>query len=102
MSEQAGTPPQGASADTPQTPEANQELQRNFNDEVFVKVTPLGEEMWNEYHADARAGDSTAFQLQRDDEGYTRMQLSEVAHIFGPGLTTGFDLPIEPTFKFEK
>jgi hypothetical protein len=85
------------------TPEycLTQELIANFNDEVLVKITPTGEEMWNAVYARTRDLYPDAFPIQRDEEGYTKLQLHVIANIFGPAMYNGNPhLPIEPTFKY--
>ena len=75
----------------------NPEAIKNFNDQVWVKVTPDGERVREEYY---ESFNIRAPELKRDEEGWTRMQLYEVAHFFGSEMYHGNDcLPIEMTFK---
>ena len=70
---------------------------RNFNDPVWIKITPAGERILEEYY---KALNVKAPELKRDAEGFTEMQLWEVALIFGKEMYNGqADLPIEMTFK---
>lgn len=89
--------------ETIQSHEIKPETTRNFNNPVLIKVTEIGEQIWDDYHREARIllKDPNAFPLQRDDDGYTRMRLYDVASIFGPAMHAGVDLPIETEFKFE-
>lgn len=81
---------------------------RNFNDEVLVRITPTGEELWRRHyerlaHYAAEIGLAAQFatpDIERDEEGYTRMQLNQVANIFGEAMFTGSPPPVETTFKF--
>jgi hypothetical protein len=76
------------------------EVIANFNDEVLVKITPAGEEMWDAAHAEVRKTYPNAFPIARDEDGYTKLHLHEVANIFGPGMYNGNPrLPIKTTFK---
>ena len=82
------------------------EREVSFNDEVLVRVLPEGEAIWNAHYAEAvRAftdrGEPNPYVLQRDEEGYTRMLLWQVAYIYGPHIGyNGRELPIEMNFKF--
>lgn len=74
---------------------------RNLNDEVLVKVTPEGETAYQEYYRAVFKGSSVDIPtLERDADGYSRMQLWEVANIFGPHMYMGAALPIETELKF--
>ena len=81
----------------------------NINDEVLVKITEEGEKMWDSYYAGLFAGTTIDKPtIERDEEGYTKMQLHEMAFMFGSELYGGkwisakgnTQIPIEPTFKF--
>jgi hypothetical protein len=72
---------------------------RNLNDKVLVKITPAGEQIRNNYFAGIKM-DTPA--IERDSEGWTEMQLYEVANLFGAEMYNGNPrLPIEPTFRVE-
>jgi hypothetical protein len=62
----------------------------NFNDEVEVVLTPSGEKVWNAYWNDLMTAGPvwTAGKIRK-------MQLWEVAHIFGKAMFNGDDPPLE-------
>jgi len=73
---------------------------------VLVRITEVGEKVWDAYYADARVGmgdpssHDSLFRVMRDDEGYTPMTLKTVMQIFGGALRDNPDaLPIEPEMK---
>ena len=75
----------------------NPETIKNFNDEIWVKVTPSGERVREEYY---KRLDMQTPALNRDAEGWTRMQIHEVAHLFGSEMHTGIgDFPVETMFR---
>lgn len=82
------------------------EIKANFNDLVKVKITPAGERIWQAFHEEARSimrrlGKDHTFDLERDEEGFTVLQLWQVAQIFGPHINEyNVDLPFEMDFKF--
>ncbi len=77
--------------------EKSPEAIKKFNDDVLVKITPAGEQVRREYFTKLRI-DTPA--IQRDDEGWTKMQLREVLHLFGAKMHNGNpNLPIEYTFR---
>ena len=86
----------------PTSPEQTTDMEtRNFNDYVLVKVTPAGEAMWDAARQRTREAYPEAGRLERDEEGYTKMQLWEVAQYFGAAMYNGNpNLPLETTFKF--
>jgi len=70
---------------------------RNFNEIVWVKITPAGEQILEEYYKRLNV---KVPELERDAEGFTEMQLWKVANIFGKEMRNGQDNPsIEMTFK---
>ena len=73
----------------------------SFNDTVYVRVGPIGERLWAEHYKDFKAIGAPVPEIRRDAKGWTKMQLHEVANIFGPGMsmTSGLGAPIEPRFR---
>lgn len=74
----------------------------NFNDIVLVKITEHGERDWYDYY-NSFLGEHPEHipAIKRDDEGYTEMQLHEVAQVFGSKMYMGnTENPVEMTFKF--
>lgn len=66
----------------------------NINQQVRVTLWKTGVTLWQKHWADVRM-DPPAWAV-----GETRvLQLWEVAHIFGPRLTMGFDPPISPEME---
>ncbi len=89
----------------PESPEVapRPEREGNFNDYVLVKVTPAGEKIWDEHWAEVRVimGNPEAGILERDEDGFTKIQLWELANVFGPAMCNGSRaLPVEMNFKF--
>ncbi len=83
-----------------QTPD---DLTRNLNDMVRIKVTENGERAWTQAHADVVAAFPTHaddYKLARDNDGCTTMQLHDVMRVFGPAMPDGMGSPIETSFSF--
>lgn len=84
--------------------EANSEVHR-FSDEILVRVTPAGEAIWDKRQDDIARQfvDKSQFtprKIERDEQGYTKMQLFQVANIFGEAMCNGNNnLPVEVQFK---
>jgi hypothetical protein len=75
------------------------EAVKNFNDQVWVKVTAEGKRIREGYFKQLGI---EAPPLEQDSEGWTKMQLHEVANLFGREMYTGNPrLPIETTFRTE-
>jgi hypothetical protein len=78
----------------------------NFNDEVLVRITPTGEAIWRDFYADAREfytsqGEPNPYVIERNEDGYTRIQIWQFATIFGAGMYHGNNTPpVEMGFKF--
>jgi hypothetical protein len=73
--------------------------EQDFNNNVYVKVTPAGEQVRNEYFKKLGI---EAPPLEKDKEGWTKMQLWEVMGTFGREMRMGnVNLPLEMTFKIE-
>ena len=71
----------------------------DFNDSVWVKVTPHGKQFRKSYYK--RLG-IKAPALERYAGGWTRMQLHEIAHLFGSEMYSSNPYcPIETTFLIE-
>jgi len=76
----------------------------NFNDRVWVKITPEGERVWNEFYAKMKgifdAAGTPVPKVERDADGWTQLQLHDVAHIFGSELYNGNPVsPVEMEFR---
>lgn len=84
--------------------EKRPEGEANFNDEVWVKVTPAGEQAFNEHYAQFRESFEKAQvpipKLERGENGWTRMQLHQVAVIFGRHMYhSNQNPPLEMNFR---
>lgn len=91
-------------AEQPRTERAEKrEGVHNINDNVWVKITRKGEQVFDEYYRQyeetlVKANVSLP-RVERDPQGYTKMQLHEVMRIFGPHLYNGNpDLVIETEY----
>ena len=86
--------------------QAPAQCEASFNNPVLVKITPAGEKLWHEHHAASKElaesiGMPGLYEITRDKDGYTRMQLWEVANIFGKAMSMGVvDLPVDMNFMF--
>lgn len=69
--------------------------EHNFNDRVKVRITPEGEKLWNLWFERLSLLPRA---IERDADGYSEMQLWEVANIFGDGMYNGCTPPVEMTF----
>lgn len=65
----------------------------NLNHNVLVRMLPAGLELWRKSYTSIGLAPPP---LNVDENGYTSMQLHQMAHIFGPGFG-GFHCPIETT-----
>src|SRR3989344_5476195 len=71
--------------------------EKNLNDEVWIKVTEEGEQIRNDYYEELG---TEASPLKKDAEGWTGMQLHQVASLFGQEFRArGVGLPIETVFR---
>ena len=77
----------------------------NLSDPVWIKVNPKGEWIWNEYHASMKASYEAAGvpppKLEKDEQGWTRLQLHEVMKIFGQHLSTAEETPFETNIRIK-
>ena len=69
----------------------------NMNDEVWVKITPTGRALLRKYYAEIGM---QVPDRKTDPGGRMRLQLWEVAKIFGPGMYLGGEPPIEMEIEF--
>lgn len=96
----------GNESDRSHERDSSPERTASFGDSVLIKITPEGEKVWDEYHRHSNEVSGHDLPIDRDEEGYTEMQLYDVARIFGSKLWVGRggyssrDWPIEPVFKF--
>lgn len=63
----------------------------NLNDYVYFKSRKPGMQLWKEYH------NGLAVVREIPD----KIQIWEFCAIFGPGMTMGFDPPVETTIEIE-
>ena len=78
-------------------PPQPENTEQNFNDQVWIKVTQEGEQIRDKYYKGL--GVETP-PLEKDAEGWTEMQLYEVANLFGGEMYNGSPhLLIETTFR---
>lgn len=69
----------------------------NLNDEIKVKLTERGKHIINSYYTDSfkeinekyNAHLHVPFEIEVDEEGYSKFLLHEFMHIFGPYLYVG-------------
>lgn len=77
----------------------NPEVVRNFNDTVWVKITPHGERVWAAHHWNLGI---QAPPIKRDEQGYTEMPMWEIANVFGKDMFNGQpNLPLEMSYRTE-
>jgi hypothetical protein len=72
----------------------------NLNDEVLVKITPVGEKLWREHYEFLRQHNIEPPAIERDDEGRTRIQLWVAMRIFGPAMANGAPNPLDMMAEF--
>jgi len=76
----------------------------NLNDQVRVKLTPLGRRALKRYYRELYQG--LPYQekpIEEDAHGYSTWQLGELMHKLGQYVPPiGFDLPFEPTIEIIK
>lgn len=72
----------------------------NLNDEVKFKVTKEGEKIWEDYYMKLKVKEIP--KILKDRYGFTKMDLWEMAHIFGPSLIMGYLPPIEMNIQIKK
>ena len=72
-------------------------LKFNINEEVKVKLTARGREIWWAYTEANRPFDPTraVLQMKEDVEGWSTWQLWELMRIFGPHMFNGCIIPFE-------
>lgn len=70
----------------------------NLNNTARIKVLPPGEKLWEKYHTELGV---PVPPIDRDSKGYTKLQMWTVMNIFGPGMTMGFNPPIETDITVE-
>src|SRR3989338_1593554 len=81
----------------PEIPSQPENPEQNFNDQVWVKITQEGEQVRDKYYKGLKM-ETPPF--EKDAEGWTKMQLHEVAQLFGSEMYNGNPhLPIETTFR---
>lgn len=74
----------------------------NFNSLVKVRVTPEGEKLYLEHYKLVPLAPGETRKINRDEDGWTKMQLGEAAQIFGPAMSlTNPRPPIGMEFKME-
>jgi len=61
----------------------------NFNDYVWVILTPEGEKMWADHWIPSHPGGVPDSVRHVDRDGRTQFQLHALMHIFGPGCVMG-------------
>lgn len=77
----------------------------NLNHSVFVKLTEHGRKIHRQAHADLNA--SCGGRLGpyspplEDNDGWSRWQLWELMHTFGPHVYNGCKAPIHTIIRFE-
>ena len=73
----------------------------NVNDYVYVKLTPLGEEIYFKHYEWMK--DKFVIELPKSEiDGYCKFALWEFMRIFGEYLYNGCPNPFETTIKIEK
>lgn len=71
----------------------------NINCNVRIRVTPHGRQLWDEHNRQYPEKYRTP--LPVDAEGWTRLQLWEVMHIWGKDCFVGCSMPFEATIELE-
>lgn len=71
----------------------------NLNDEVLIRITPRGEEVWHEHWVDAIRNNRPIPHIKRDEQGRTNMQLWWVMEMFGQDVGMCKTPPIEMTIE---
>jgi hypothetical protein len=70
----------------------------NLNNEVLVKLTEYGKDVYWRYWPYLQGDDALAALLARQDaEGYVPMLLWQVMHVFGDSMYMGGQQPLEMT-----
>jgi len=72
----------------------------NVNDQVLIKVTKRGEEIFNKYYKELGLDPSPYVEMYLQRDGRFKMQMHEVMHVFGPELTNGCTIPFETEIEF--
>lgn len=73
----------------------------NINDDIWVKLTPLGKTIYRAHWAHALRGSGLkAPNLTRDKEGRVRFQLWDLMHIYGPLIWHGSEQVFEDSTIF--
>jgi hypothetical protein len=80
-------------------------LKHNINDYVFVKLTPEGEKIYEDYWHQyddifTNMGYPTP-PIKKDKDGYTKFQNWNFMQIFGSSFRIGMGGPIETQIKIE-
>ena len=80
-------------------------LYYNINSNVWVKLTPHGEEIHKKFWQEALKGSAIEHALpvlKKDDRGWTEFQMWDLMCIFGCHLYNGAKNPFETNIKFLK
>ena len=79
-------------------------LYYNVNSSVWVKLTPLGHEIYKKFWSEALKGTSLEISggpvLKTDDRGWTEFQMWDLMCIFGCHLYNGCKNPFDTNLKF--
>lgn len=78
-------------------------LAMNLNEKVWIRVTPRGKTIWDEY--EKRWADMLTIEPRPlppvDADGWSEWQLWEVMKTFGQYMVMGLDPPIEMTIQIK-
>ena len=80
-------------------------LYYNINSSVWVKLTPLGHDIYKNFWKEALKGstiENATPVLKTDDRGWTEFQMWDLMCIFGHFLYNGSKNPFETNIKFNK
>jgi hypothetical protein len=76
----------------------------NANDEVWVKLTPVGEQMWADYWwvTEPKGVPESIRKSHTEWDGWVRFQLWELMQVFGKGMRNGVHVPFETDIRLTR